>query len=85
MVNRIKYSLFDKEVVQQQGLETERLQKDFTDMLNDFYMTQNDKIWNGAATGPDDSTSLEYSGILTQVKPRFPSLTRMTLLRSRAT
>lgn len=70
MVNRIKYSLFDKEVVQQQGLETELLKKDFTDMLNDFYMTQNDKIWNGTATGPDDSSSLEYSGILTQVKTK---------------
>lgn len=68
LVSRIKYTLFDKEMVQQQGQETELLKKDFVDMLNDFYMTQNDKIWNGTATGPDDTSSLEYSGILTQVK-----------------
>ena len=68
LVSRIKYTLFDKEMVQQQGQETELLKKDFMDMLNDFYMTQNDKIWNGTATGPDDTSSLEYSGILTQVK-----------------
>lgn len=71
LVSRIKYTLFDKEMVQQQGQETELLKKDFMDMLNDFYMTQNDKIWNGTATGPDDTSSLEYSGILTQVKNKI--------------
>lgn len=71
LVSRIKYTLFDKEMVQQQGQETELLKKDFMDMLNDFYMTQNDKIWNGTATGPDDTASLEYSGILTQVKNKI--------------
>lgn len=67
MVSRIKYTIFDKEVVQQQGIDTELLAKDMRDMLNDFYMTQNDKIWNGAGTAADDSTSLEYAGILNQV------------------
>ena len=71
LVSRIKYTLFDKEMVQQQGQETELLKKDFMDMLNDFYMTQNDKIWNGTATGPDDTSSLEYSGILSQVKNKI--------------
>lgn len=68
MVSRIKYTLFDKELVQQTGSEIETLSKDFEDMLNDFYMTQNDKIWNGAGTGVDKAEDLEYTGILKQVK-----------------
>ncbi|PAV40017.1 hypothetical protein CJ260_00850 [Megasphaera sp. ASD88] len=71
LVSRIQYTLFDKEVVQQQGITEETLTKDFNDMLADFYMVQNDKIWNGKGTGPDDSSSTEYSGILTQVKTKL--------------
>lgn len=70
LVSRIQYTLFDKEVVQQQGITQEVLAKDFQDMLTDLFMVQNDKIWNGTATGPDDSSSTEYSGILTQVKTK---------------
>lgn len=70
LVSRIKYSMFDKELVQQQGTEVETLTKDYNDMLSDLYMFQNDKIWNGAATSPEGSASNEYSGILKQVSTK---------------
>lgn len=70
MVSRIQYTFLDTEIVKQQGQEVDLLAKDMTDMLNDFYMTQNDKIWNGAGTSADDSTSTEYAGILNQVKTK---------------
>ena len=65
----IRYSLFDQDVVKQQGdaLAEQLLNKDMADMLVDVYKTSNKAIWTGAATKVDDSTSLEYCGLATQI------------------
>lgn len=65
----IKYSLFDQDVVAQQGdeLAKQMLNKDMADMLVDLYQTSNKGIWTGAATSTEDSTSTEYCGLATQI------------------
>lgn len=65
----IKYSLFDQDVVKQQGdaLAEQMLNKDMADMLVDLYQTANKGIWTGAATSTEDSTSTEYCGLATQI------------------
>lgn len=65
----IKYSLFDTEVVAQQGdaLAKSLLNKDMEDMIVDLLQTSNKGIWTGAATAVDDSTSVEYCGLVTQI------------------
>lgn len=65
----IKYSLFDQDVVAQQGdeLAKQLLNKDMADMLVDLYQTSNKGIWTGNATSTEDSTSTEYCGLATQI------------------
>lgn len=65
----IKYSLFDQDVVHQQGeaLAEQLLNKDMADMLVDLYQTANKGIWTGNATSTEDSTSNEYCGLATQI------------------
>lgn len=65
----IKYSLFDQDVVAQQGdeLAKQLLNKDMADMLVDLYQTSNKGIWTGNATSTEDSTSTEYCGLVTQI------------------
>lgn len=69
LTSGIKYTLFDKDVVAQQGdaMAKQLLNKDMADMLVDLYQTSNKGIWTGNATGTDDSTSLEYCGLATQI------------------
>ena len=71
MVSQITYSMFDKELVAQQGNEVALLKKDFDDMLIDFARVQNNAIWNGSGTSADDSTSLDYAGVLNQVSKKI--------------
>lgn len=68
-VSRIKFTLFDKEIVQQQGESVAEalLDKDMRDMIVQFYRKKNDAIWNGTATSPQDSTTIDYCGLLTQI------------------
>lgn len=75
LTSQIKYNLFDKELVAQQGNEAQLLEKDMNDMFVDFSKTQNNALWNGAATSAEDSTSVEYSGILTQVTNKIKEAT----------
>lgn len=68
-VSRIKFTLFDKEVVKQQGdsVMEALLEKDMRDMMVQFYRAKNDAVWNGKAASPDDSTTKDYCGLLTQI------------------
>lgn len=65
----IKYSLFDQDIVAQQGdeLAKQMLNKDMADMLVDLYQTSNKGIWTGNATSTEDSTATEYCGLATQI------------------
>lgn len=69
LTSGIKYTLFDTEIVQQQGdaMAKALLNKDMDDMLVDLLQTANQGIWTGNATSADDSTSLEYCGLATQI------------------
>lgn len=65
----IKYSLFDTEVVNQQGdaMAKSLLNKDMDDMIVDMLKTANKGIWTGNATAADDSSAVEYCGLATQI------------------
>jgi len=67
MVSRIRFTLFDKELVQQQGNMEFLLAKDMQDMMFDFLRVQNDAIWNGTDTSLAAPTKLEYMGLLKQI------------------
>lgn len=68
-VGRVKFTLFDQEIVKQQGdsVAVALLKKDMDDMMVQFYRKKNDAIWNGTATKPDDSATNDYCGLLTQI------------------
>ena len=69
ITSSIKYSLFDQDIVAQQGdeLAKQMLNKDMADMLVDLYQTSNKGIWTGNATSTEDSTATEYCGLATQI------------------
>lgn len=67
ITSRIKFTLFDSEVVKQQGVMEQLLAKDMQDMFYDFAKLQNDKLWNGAAVDLTSTASAEYCGILKQI------------------
>lgn len=67
LVSRIKFTMFDAEVVRQQGVMEQLLAKNMQDMMYDFAKVQNDKLWNGASTDLNDTTTPEYCGILKQI------------------
>ncbi len=67
IVSGIKFTLFDKEVVQQQGQMEFLLAKDMADMTVTTLRKMNNGLWNGAATTVIDTTSKEYCGIITQI------------------
>lgn len=67
ITSRITYTLFDKQLVTQQDVQKELLNKDMQDMLVDIRRTQNDSIWNGTATNLMDTTHNDYCGLLTQI------------------
>lgn len=68
MTSEIKYSLFDRELVKQQGQFEYLLNKDMQDMIVDFRRTQNQAIWTGKATDLATSGgSNEYMGLDKQI------------------
>lgn len=67
VVSRVKFTLFDKEVVQQQGQMENLLAKDLDDMTVTTLRKMNYGIWNGGAETLIDTTSKEYCGVLTQI------------------
>lgn len=68
-VARVKFTLFDRELVAQQGeaVAVALLKKDMDDMMIQFYRAKNDAVWNGKATSPEDSETKDYCGLLTQI------------------
>jgi len=66
-VSGINYTVFDKQLVEQQGGEEFLLAKDMNDMLYDMYRVQNQAIWTGNAANLSDSTKVQYCGLLTQI------------------
>lgn len=65
--SRITYSLFDKELVRQQGTFANLLSKDMVDATVDFLQFQNQKMWIGNDTSLDAPTTTEYMGLLKQI------------------
>lgn len=65
--SRIKFTLFDQELVRQQETMEFLLNKDLNDMMTQFYRKKNQDIWTGAAETVMDSTKPEYCGLLTQI------------------
>lgn len=68
LTSEIKFTLFDSELVKQQGVMEALLDKDMKDMIVDLRRTQNNSIWNGAATDLNSNDSAEYVGLKTQIK-----------------
>lgn len=68
LTSEIKFTLFDSELVKQQGVMEDLLNKDMQDMIVDLRRTQNNAIWNGAATDLNSNDSAEYVGLKTQIK-----------------
>jgi hypothetical protein len=73
MESRLTFTLFDRQVVQQQQEMAFLLAKDEADWMVDFLQFKNDKLWNGLANkvdAPDNATTaerLDYCGILNQI------------------
>lgn len=67
LTSEIKFTLFDSELVKQQGVMEDLLNKDMQDMITDLRRTQNNAIWNGAATDLNSNDSAEYVGLKTQI------------------
>lgn len=76
-VGRVKFTLFDQELVKQQGeaVAVNLLKKDLDDMMVQFYRKKNDAIWNGTATTVEDSSTKEYCGLLTQIGAAAATIT----------
>lgn len=68
LTSEIKFTMFDSELVKQQGIMEELLNKDMQDMIVDLRRTQNNAIWNGASTDLNSNDSAEYVGLKTQIK-----------------
>lgn len=70
ITSEITFTLFDTELVKQQGIMEDLLDKDMKDMVIDILKTQNKGIWVGKATAVDNAESPEYCGLLTQIKDK---------------
>lgn len=67
IMNGTQFGHFDLEVTQQQAIYNRLKAEDLKDMIDDLLAFQNKALWTGAATSVDDTSSLEYCSILTQI------------------
>lgn len=70
MVDGITFTMFDKEVTNQQGLYGNLQAQDLAEVVTDMLDAQDRAVWTGAATSLMDNSSAgkaEYCSVLTQV------------------
>lgn len=68
ITNEIEFSHFDREVGAQQGIYTGLTLEDVQDMVTDVLTLQDEKVWTGNDTDLTANGSLEYVGLLNQLK-----------------
>jgi hypothetical protein len=65
--NRIQYDFFTRKWEEEYGSFEDLVAKDYNDMIVDFTKVTHNHFWNGNASAIDDTTSLQYCGILNQI------------------